>query len=201
MEQRARLQWGRPSSGFPFPSPASAGRDLSADFPRGDWLAPSRLTCLEQKNPWGLAKPPGAEKLAVLSPNSQSLLQDKHLTLCQRGPRGPFFFFALETPCVRYFKQAPAHEALLTRLKTDGASGCSVAPETNMGSAKPSRVQATLGFFLKDKSGQASHSWAARACFLHQVCQPGEGSISFHCLCPRLHLLNPLAAREKGGLC
>lgn len=57
---------------------------------------------------------------------------------------------------MHYFKQAPAHEALLTRLKTDGASGCSVAPETNMGSAKPSRVQATLGFFLKDKSGQAS---------------------------------------------
>ena len=43
-----------------------------------------------------------------------------------------------------------------------------------MGSAKPSCVQATFVFFLKHKSGQASHSQGAGVCFLHQVCQQGK---------------------------
>lgn len=70
--------------GSPFPSPALIWRYFTVDFRRGDRFIPSCLKCLEQK-PMGTCKStPGREISCVLSQNSQSLLQNKHIS-CAGG--------------------------------------------------------------------------------------------------------------------
>lgn len=149
----------------------------------------------------GLANQPRDQRPAMSRPRAPGACSKVNTRAVQAGEQGSFSVSASETPCVHYSKQAPAHEALLARLQTDGAAGCSVAPGSEHGKGSASLRLGGVPVLLGAQVWSGLALCGSTSRLPASGVSAGEGNVSFHRICPCLHSLSPWAAWERGGLC